>query len=373
MLWYCLQGDHIDTIESKGTIMMDPQPSQQLSTLAIGGWITQAIHVAAELGIADLLANGPQTPEHLAARARANSDGLHRVLRALATLGVFKEDAEGRFSLTPLAESLRSDTPMSLRSFAIMAGSEFYQSWGSLLHSVRTGEPGFQQQFGVPFFQYMTEHPDRHAIYDDAMMVHGIAETEPMLNAYDFSGFRILADLGGGNGRMLAAILNRYPAIEGILFDLPTVAERSRKTLGESGLSARCRFVGGDFFSSVPPADAYVMRHILHDWDDAAAISILRNCRKAMNPEGRILVVETVLPPLNAPCFGKWLDLMMLIVGGRERTGRQYRHLFSQAGLQLSRIIPTAHEVSIIEVVQPTPADLRETQSVPFADAAVRD
>jgi SAM-dependent methyltransferase len=328
------------------------QSSQQLMKQMIGGWITQAIYVASYLGIADLLADGPQKAEELAEQTNTHCGALYRVLRALASVGIFSEDSDCRFSLTPLAESLRSDVPDSLRSFGIMLGAELYQSWGNLLYSVRTGEQGFQKSFGVPFFQYMTEHPERHSIYDASMMVHGIAETEPMLDAYDFSAFRTVVDIGGGHGRMLAAILCRHPAIEGILFDLPAVVDRSRKIISGLGLSERCQIVGGDFFTSVPAADAYVMRHIIHDWDDDEAVSILRNCRDAMNPEGRILVVETVIPPLNEPCFGKWLDLMMLIVGGRERTEEQYRQLFSNAGLKLNRIVSTAHEISVIEGVR---------------------
>jgi len=332
--------------------MTRTQSSQQLLRQMTGGWITQAIYVASDLGIADLLAQGPQTADELARSTKTHSASLYRVLRALASVGIFAEDEDGRFSLTPLAESLRTDRPNSLRAFGIMLGAEFYQSWGNLLYSVQTGEAGFQKRYGVPFFQYMTEHPERHGIYDTAMMVHGIAETEPMLDAYDFSSFGTVVDVGGGNGRLLAAILERHPGIEGILFDLPAVVERSRSIISDLGLSGRCRIMGGDFFRSVPAADGYVLRHIVHDWDDNDAAAILRNCRDAMNPGGRILVVETVIPPLNEPCFGKWLDLMMLIVGGRERTEEQYRRLFRQAGLTLSRIVPTAHEVSVIEGVR---------------------
>jgi len=317
--------------------------------LAIGGWFTQAIYVAAELGIADFLIDGPRTVEELAECTDTNGDALYRVLRALASAGVFAEDEDCRFSLTPISEHLRSDVLNSLRAFGIMAGAEFYQSWGSLLYSVQTGRQGFDKTFGRPFFQYMTEHPDRHAVYDAAMMVHGIAETEPMLDAYDFSAFETVIDVGGGNGLMLAAILNRYPSVKGILFDLPAVVDRAKETISDLDLSDRCRIVGGDFFTSVPSADVYVLRHIIHDWDDDDAVSILRNCRNAMNPEGRILLVETVIPPTNEPCFGKWLDLMMLIVGGRERTEEQYRRLLTRAGLGLNRIISTAHEISIIE------------------------
>jgi len=327
-------------------------PQMQLMRQMVGAWITQAIYVASELGIADLLVEGPRTAEELAEQTNSHGGGLYRVLRALASIGIFSEDAQCRFSLTPIAECLLSDRPDSLRPFGIMMGAEFYQSWGNLLYSTQTGEEGFKKRYGVPFFQYMTEHPERHTIYDAAMMVHGIAETEPMLDAYDFSVFKTVVDVGGGHGRMLAAILKRNPTVEGILFDLPAVADRSCEIISGLGLSGRCRIVGGDFLKSLPAADAYVMRHIIHDWDDDDAITILRNCREAVNPDGRILLVETVIPPMDEPCFGKWLDLMMLIVGGRERTEEQYRRLFSQAGLGLNRIVPTAHEISVIEAVR---------------------
>ena len=330
--------------------MAENSTGQQLAKQLTGGWVTQAIYVAAELGIADLLTDGPKSAEELAEQTGAHPDAIYRVLRALASVGIFAEDVDRRFSMTPTAEWLCSDTSSSLRSFAIMAGAEFYQSWGNLLYSARTGRPAFDEQFGKPFFQYMMDRPERHAIYDAAMMIHGVAETEPMLDAYDFSAFRTVADIGGGHGRMLGAILDRNPTVEGILFDLPAVAERSETIISGMGFADHCRIVGGDFFISVPSADAYVLRHVLHDWDDAEAVSILRNCRDAMNPHGRILVVETVIPPLNEPCFGKWLDLMMLIVGGQERTEEQYRRLSARAGLKLKRIVPTAHEVSIIEL-----------------------
>jgi len=318
-----------------------------------GSWITQGIAVAAELGIADLLTQGPLTTEELAARTATHSGALYRLLRALAGIGIFAEDNQGRFSLTPLADLLRSDAAHSQRSIAIMMGAEFHAAWAELLHSVRTGEPGFKKRFGVHFFQYMEEHPERHGIYDAAMTgVHG-GETEPMLDAYDFSAFRTVADVGGGNGLVLASILRRHPAIQGILFDLPAVADRARSTVSGTGVSDRMRIEGGSFFSGVPAgADAYVLRHIIHDWEDQDAIAILRECRKALAPEGRVLVVEMVLPPGNEPGFGKWLDLMMLLVAGRERTQEEYSRLFSESGLRMTRVIPTASEVSIIEGVR---------------------
>jgi SAM-dependent methyltransferase len=317
-----------------------------------GAWITQGISVAAELGIADLLAQGPQTAGTLAAQTSTHSGALYRVLRALASIGIFTEDAAGRFSLTPLGELLRSDSPLSQRSIAIMMGGEFHAAWGELLHSVRTGEPGFHKKFGASFFEYMQEHPDRHDIYDSAMTgVHG-GETEPVLEAYDFSAFRTVVDVGGGNGLALATILKRHSAVQGVLFDLPAVADRARSTLSATDVYDRLRIEGGDFFSGVPAgADAYVLRHIIHDWEDRDAIAILDECRKAMAPGGRVLVVEMVIPPANEPGFGKWLDLMMLLVAGRERTKEEYSCLLSDAGLNMSRVIPTASDVSIIEGV----------------------
>ena len=318
-----------------------------------GSWITQGISVAAELGIADLLTQGPLTIEELADRTGTHRGALYRLLRALAGIGIFAEDNQGRFSLTPLADLLRSDAAHSQRSIAIMMGAEFHAAWAELLHSVRTGEPGFKKRFGVHFFQYMEEHPERHGIYDAAMTcVHG-GETEPMLDAYDFSAFRTVADVGGGNGLVLASILRRHPAIQGILFDLPAVADSARSTVSGTGVSDRMRIEGGSFFSGVPAgADAYVLRHIIHDWEDQDAVAILRECRKALAPEGRVLVVEMVLPPGNEPGFGKWLDLMMLLVAGRERTQEEYSRLFSESGLRMTRVIPTASEVSIIEGVR---------------------
>jgi hypothetical protein len=324
--------------------------SPGLHQMMVGAW-TQGVYVVAELGIADLLAAGPLTVEELADRAGVHADSLYRLLRALASMGVFSEDAQSRFSLTPAAEVLRSDSPAMFRAFAIMAGSETYQAWGKLLYSVKTGKQGFQHAYGAPFFEYMTQRPDRHAIYDAAMCaVHG-PETQPVLDAFDFSVFQTVADVGGGNGSTLAAILKRHPQLKGILFDLPAVAERSRTWLARAGLSDRCQIVGGDFFKCVPSADVYVLRHVIHDWEDDDAQTILRRCCEAMGPGGRIVLIETVLPPANQPSFGKWLDLMMLLVGGRERTEEQYRTLFARANLRLSRVVPTAHEVSIIEGV----------------------
>jgi SAM-dependent methyltransferase len=325
---------------------------QRLNQMIVGAWVTQAIYVAAEIGIADLLAAAPRTAAELAREVGVHAASLYRVLRALASIDLFSEDDHGRFALTPLGRRLGSETPGSKRSLARMAGAEFYRSWGSLLSSVETGAAAFDQVFGKPFFQYMRANPERWRIYDAAMTGVHDSETMPVLEAYDFTPLQTIVDVGGGNGMTLAAILRRHPSIRGILFDLPAVADRAEEVVAGCGVSDRCRVVGGDFFHSVPASgDAYLLRHVLHDWEDREAVTILRRCREAMRPGGRVLVVETVIPSGNAPCFGKWLDLMMLVVGGRERTREQYAGLFSAAGLRLSRIVPTAHEVSVIEGV----------------------
>lgn len=334
--------------------MTDSQSGiQTLREIFNASWITQGIWVAAELGIADRLVNGPCTAKELAVQTQTHGRALYRVLRALASVGIFAEDSQGRFSLTPHANLLRSDVPDSQRPFAIMMGAEFHKAWGELLPSVQTGEGGFQKRFGKPFFQYMLDHPMRHGIYDTAMGDFGRAEAEAMLEAHDFSAFQTMVDVGGGSGMLLAALLKRYSEIQGILFDLPAVVERARSFISGSGLDGRFRAEGGDFFSSVPAgADAYILQHVIHDWEDREAITILRNCRKAMRPDSRLLLAELVIPPGNGAFFGKWLDLMMLLVGGRERTEEEYRQLLSAAGLKLNRVIPTAGEISIVEAVQ---------------------
>ena len=325
---------------------------QLMNQMIVGSWMTQAIYVAAEIGVADLLSSGPRTADELARETGVHSASLYRVLRALASADIFREEDDGRFSLRPMGRLLTTDAPGSKRSLARLSGAEFYRSWGNLLSAVESGGAAFDRAFGKPFFRYMSENQDRWQIYDEAMTGIHDSETIPVLDAYDFASFRTIVDIGGGNGLALSAILRRHPTAEGVLFDLPSVVGRATEIIGGCAESGRCRIVGGDFFESIPVAgDAFLLRHILHDWDDDDAVTILRNCRNVLQPGGRILVVETVIPAGNGPCFGKWLDLMMLVVGGRERTREQYKQLFSAAGLHLARIVPTAHEVSVIEGV----------------------
>ena len=323
----------------------------QMNQLIRGYWTTQAIFVAAELRIADLLADGPKHPDELGRQAGVKGDMLYRVLRALASIGIFAEDDEGRFMLTPLADTLRGDSGQ--RAYARLHGHELYQSWAKLLDAVRSGEAGFVEAFGIPIFEYFSKNPDRGAVFDKAMTGHHGPEADPMLEAYDFSRFKDLVDVGGGNGSLLIAILRRHPQMRGVLFDLPRVVERAGPGIESAGLSERCRLVGGSFLEAVPGGgDAYLLRHVLHDWRDEDAAVILRHCRNAMQPGGKVLVVEIVVPAGNDPSFAKWMDLMMVTYGGKERSEKQYRKLFAQAGLQLTRIIPTTAGISVIEAVR---------------------
>jgi hypothetical protein len=331
--------------------METSSPPELMNRMITGYWTTQALYVAAKLGIADLLTHGPRSADDLAQATNVHAPSLYRLLRGLASTGVFAEDGTARFSLTPLAECLRSDGPGSQRALAIVSGEEHYKAWGELLYSVQTGETAFDKLYGMPVFDFLSQNLEQAKVFDAAMVgVHG-RETAAMTDAYDFSGIGVLADIGGGNGSLLATVLTKYPAMRGILYDLPGVAERAKANLQAAGLADRCQVIGGSFFESVPAgADAYLMRHIIHDWDDEKATTILRNVHQAMGTEGRLLVVEGVIPPGNDPYFGKLLDLTMLTIpGGKERTEDEYRTLYKAGGFQLTRIVPTKAEVSVIE------------------------
>jgi hypothetical protein len=238
-----------------------------------------------------------------------------------------------------------------------MNGEEHYRAYGDLLYSVQTGKPAFERMFGVPVFEYLSSHPEQAKVFDAAMVgVHGM-ETQAMADAFDLSGVSVLADVGGNNGSLLTAVLQRYPSMHGILFDLPGVIGRAKAAIESAGLADRCQCVAGDFFQAVVPgADAYLMRHIIHDWDDGRCVRILKNVAEVLPAAGRVLVVETVIEPGNEPSFGKLLDLTMLVLpGGKERTAEEYRVLFAASGLRLNRIVPTRADVSVIEGVAAHP------------------
>ena len=329
-------------------------PPAQLGQMITGYWVSQAIYAAAKFGIADLLKEGPKSVDDLATATGTKTESLYRLLRALASVGVFAEVDNKRITLTPLAELLRSDSQGSQRSLALMMGDDPYQAWGNLADSIQTGENAYQKVIGKPIFDHLAENPEKARIFDEAMTcIHG-RESTAFLDAYDFAGIEVVADIGGGNGTQITAILQKHPEMKGILFDLSHVVERARSTLEAAGLGDRCQLATGDFFQSVPSgADAYVMRHIIHDWDDEQSLTILKNCHAAMSSGNKLLLVESVIPPGNDPFMGKFLDLtMMLIPGGKERTEEEYRELYDKAGFDLRRIVPTSAEVSVIEGVR---------------------
>lgn len=330
--------------------MPELSPPERVAQLLSGYWASQMLYVGAKLGLADLLQDGPRTADELAQATQTHAPSLYRLLRGLASLGIFAEQEGRQFHLTPMAECLRSDVPSSQRAMAIMAGELFYKTWGELLSSVRTGQTAFDAIFGMPIFDFLSQHPEQAKLFDQTMVgVHG-RETQAMLEAYDFSGIQLLADVGGGNGSVITAILKKHAHLRGILFDLPGVAERARANIQAAGLSERCQVVGGSFFESVPRAEAYLLRHIIHDWDDAKSTIILKNIHQSMTHDGRLLLVESVIPPGNEPSFGKLLDLAMLVLpGGQERTQPEYSRLYEQCGFRLTQIVPTRSEVSVIE------------------------
>ena len=323
-------------------------PSQLLQ-MATGAWLTQMLHVAAELGLADELAASEQSAEDLAAACGADADSVFRLLRGLASVGVFRETAPRTFALTPLAERMRSDHPESMRQFLRMLGEEHYLAWDGLLQSVRSGAPAFRQRYGCSVFEHYQSHPRRAEIFDGAMTDFSRGETAGLLEAYSFEGIDHLVDVGGGRGELLMAVLERHPHLRGTVFDQPAVVA---PVSIPAALQGRFSLVAGDFFEAVPSgADAYLMKHILHDWDDERCLRILGHIRAAMAPGGRLLLLEQVIPPGNDPFPGKLLDLNMLVMteGGRERTPGEYALLLEKAGFQLRRIIPTPSPISVVE------------------------
>jgi hypothetical protein len=325
--------------------------------LVSGYWLSQLVFVAAKLGVADELRGGPATAKALATRVGVHAPSLYRVLRALASCGVFAETTGGRFKLTPLAATLRSDAPGSLRDFAEMMVEGYnWQAWGDLLHGVRTGEQPFDHVHGVPTFEWFAQHPEDERIFAAAMASLSGTENDAVARTYPFGALRTLVDVGGAHGHLLATILRRHRQLRGILFDQPQVVEAAARSgyLAARDLAGRCQVRGGSFFDTVPAgADAYLMKYVIHDWDDERALRILHNCREAMAAGGRVLLVEHVIQPGNRPDFGKLLDINMLVVapGGRERTREEFRSLLGRARLRLRRIVPTESRVQILEAV----------------------
>jgi predicted transcriptional regulator len=334
----------------------DAPPEVALTQMLAAPLVTQALRVVAELGIADLLAKRPRSVEELAVETGAHAPSLYRFMRALASCGVFAETNEERvFELTPMAELLRADVEGSLRDVAIFMGADWHwQVWGDAMYSARTGKVAWEHVHGTEVFPYFAEHAEAARVFDNAMTSFSKMVAKAVVAAYDFSSTGKLADIAGGHGSLLAAILRANPRMRGLLFDVPQVIAGAQSRLASEGVAERCELATGDFFKSVPAgADAYLMKHIIHDWDDARALAILKNCHHAMPETGRLLLVEMVIPPGNEPHFGKVQDLEMLLSpGGLERTEEEFRQLFAAAGFELTRIIPTASPMSIIEGVK---------------------
>lgn len=322
--------------------------------LLFGFSITRSIAIAAELGIADRLAGGPRTPAELAHDCGVQERPLYRMLRALAGEGVFAENNDGRFGLTPLAELLRSDDPRSLRDWAIVLADLPYRASVEMVHSLRTGESAFRKVFGVPLFDYLAARPEEAVKLFRAMSSISAARTAGLLDAYDFSPVRRLVDVGGAHGAMAASIAKQYPSIHCTCFDLPSAEQGALKTFRDAGVANRCDFVGGDFFEDVPAgADAYLLSGVVHDWGDEQCLKILSNCRRRISGKGTILVVDIVLSDeKNVPdTYRNFLDLATLTQteGGMERTESEFRKLLATADFSLSRVIPTKAPQWVIE------------------------
>jgi hypothetical protein len=333
-------------------------PQVRLYQMAIGHYLSRALHLAAKLGVADLLRDGPRRAEELAEATDAHAASLRRVLRLLASVGVFEEREDGRFALTSLGECLRADVPGSSRAMVLLfAGIGIQDAWKELEWCVRTGEPAYRKRGATDPFTEMAKDPAQAANFDAAMADFTKMTAIAVAAAYDFTPFRTIVDVGGGNGALLLGILRANPHLEGIVFDRPDVAERARQEIAASGLAERCRAIGGDFFVEVPnDADAYVLKHVIHDWDDARARAILANCRRAMRRSGKLLLVEGVYPPqIDASLESRGAaanDVNMLVsTGGRQRSETEFRSLYADAGFRLTRIVPTPARASVVEGV----------------------
>lgn len=333
-------------------------PSVDLLNLITGHWRAQAVYTAAKLGIADLLKSGPKSPAEIGAATNSHRDSIYRLLRALAAMGIFAEGGDGRFELTPTAELLRVDAPGSMRSLVLAICGVPWSAWNDTLYSVQTGKPAFDRVYGMSFFEYLAQDEEASRTFDDCMTAQSRMAHSAVASSYDFSKFRRIVDVGGGQGWLLELILRTNRGARGILFDQPHVIESARERLRDTDIEARCDLVEGDFFASVPEGgDAYLLATVIHDWDDEKALAILKNCHRAMTPGTRLLLSEHVIPQGNDAFFGKLLDLDMLVnVGGKERTADEYRSLLQRAGFEGMRILPTygaASALSIVESIRP--------------------
>jgi SAM-dependent methyltransferase len=327
-------------------------PTVQVLEMGMGMWLARALAAAAELGVADRLAGGMRPAAELARELGVNEDAFYRLLRTLSSKGIFRESAGQRFELTDLGQVLREGVPGSVRNSVIM----FNRPWNSRSHeeigySLRTGTPAFDKVFGMDSWEWFATHPEDQDVFNKAMTEISAGRQAAAVGAYDWTGISTIVDVGGGHGHLLGMVLRANPAMRGTLFDQPHVAQGAAAVLSRLGVAERAQTVGGSFFESVPGEfDAVMMSHIIHDWDDARSVAILRNCRRALRTGGKVLLFENVIRPGNEPDIGKLIDLEMLVcVGGKERTEEEFSALFRQSGFELRRVVPTAAGLSIVE------------------------
>ena len=320
--------------------------------MGMAHWVSHITYVAAKLSIADHLAKGPMSADQLAGPTGTHGPSLYRLMRTLASLGILTEDAQHRFALTPLGEALKTGAPGAARPTILTLASDWWlRGFSQLLYSVQTGKPGFEKHLGMPIFDWLAKHPDEASMFSQTMVGFHGAEPPAVAAAYDFSGMKTIVDVGGATGNLLTAILAKHPGSRGILYDLPHVVRDAPLLIQSRGVTDRVKIEPGSFFDSVPAGgDAYLLSHIIHDWNEEQCLTILGNCRRAMTASSRLLIIEMVLPEGNAPHPGKMLDLMMLVgPGGRERTEPEYAALLGKAGLRLTRVVPTESAVSVVE------------------------
>ena len=328
---------------------------RELQTLLDGYRHTALLYVAARLGLADLLADGPQSSVELAGMLGAHAPSLHRILRGLVALGMCSEEHDGRFGLTTVGTLLRADTPGSLRGLAILGGEEHSGAWNSLLHSAMTGETAFNHVFGMSQWEHRAHHPELNEYFNEWIRRGTTRAAGAVLDAYDFSRFHTVMDVGGGHGMLVAAILTAYPSLAGVLFDQPHVVAEAPPHLEAAGGASRCRIVGGDLFERIPDgADVHILKSIIHDWDDERSLAILRNCRKALKEHGTLLLVERFMPDRAEHNLDAiMMDVHLLaLTGGRERSEAEYRTLLAAAGFTVTRVIPIRSGHRIIEAVR---------------------
>jgi hypothetical protein len=329
-----------------------PQPPQaRLAQMATGFILSRLIYTAASLGIADHLASGPKSARELAAPAGCDAVSLGRFMRTLTNFGILALADDGRFSLTPLGEPLRSDVPDSVRnSILCMAGQWSWQAWQAFPSTVKSGEPAFDAVFGMPVFDWLSQQPEEARRFSDTMVaVHG-AEPPAVAAAYDFSSCGVIVDVGGASGNLLAHVLAKHSRPKGVVFDLPQAITDGPARVRAFGVEDRVSIQAGNMFEAVPPgADVYILSHVIHDWNEDRCLTILRNCRAAMRPTSRLLLIELVLREGNAPGFGSADMVMMTLTGGAERTAREFESLLARAGLTMTRVIPTSSSASIVE------------------------